>query len=287
MRVHLHLGEEKSVANRARLSSAVSKHSAVWLALAIVLAFGTTARAGVIDGSDTLTIEPTASGSINLATAGTDDWAVWGGGTNQTQGSTTPYDEKKVTTHDIQGMTLLGGLTDAGLTDRTDQPGAYSWSDGTNTPDQSSAIPMFMQDYPPGGGPGSGPATGTGFQLTFTASNTLSRTLTLVLGYVDVNATLTASLSDDSATPYNGTVSSTSSAVATFVIYTITYQANSPGQTLTVDYTTTQSNGSYDNIAVETAYLSAVAVPEPASLWLLAAGAIGLLARTRGRRRCA
>jgi hypothetical protein len=255
--------------------------------LAIVLTFGTTARAGVINGSDTLTIEPTYPGSINLTTVGTDDWAVWGGGTNETQGSTTPYDEKNVTTHDIQGMTLLGGLTDAGLTDRTDQPGAYTWSDGTNTPNQSSAIPMYMQNYPPGGGPGSGPATGTGFQLTFTASNTLSRTLTLVLGYVDVNATLTASLSDDSATPYTNNVSSTSDSVASFVIYTITYQANSPGQTLTVDYTTTQSNGNYDNIAVESAYLSAVPVPEPASLWLLAAGASGLLVRPRGCHRCA
>jgi hypothetical protein len=180
-------------------------------------------------------------------------------------------------------MTLLGGLTTAGLTDRTNQNGAYTWSDGTNTANQSSPIPMFMQAYPPGGGPSSGPAIGTGFQLTFAASNSLERTLTLTLGYVNVNASLTASLSDGSATMYTSTVS-TSNNGANFAIYTITYVANSPGQTLTVDYFTTADNGNYDNIAVEAATLSAVAVPEPASLSLLGAGVLSLLMhRPRGR----
>ena len=254
--------------------SAIGKRSAVWLALAVMLAFDTTARAGIINGSVSLTGDP---GTTNLTAQGTDDWAVWGGTTNQTQGSTTPYDEKNLVTHDILGMTLLGGLTDTGLTDRTDQNGTYTWSDGTNIASQSSPIPMFMQAYPPGGGPSSGPAIGTGFQLTFAASNILQRTLTLTLGYVDVNAQLTASLSDGSATEYTSTVSSTSSATPAFAVYQITYLANSPGQTLTVDYTTTASNGIYDNIGVEAATLSAVAVPEPASFCFLAAGAMGLL----------
>jgi hypothetical protein len=250
--------------------------------LAIVLALDMTARAGSISGSQSLT---TAPGTTNLTTQGTDDWAVWGSTSNQTEGSTTPYDEKNVATHDILGMTLYGGLSITDTTDRTDQPGLFTWSDGTNTPNQSSAIPMLMQAYPPGGSSTDGPAIGTGFQLTFAASNTLSRTLILQLGYVDVNATVTASLSDGSATEYTNTVSSTSSASADFAIETITYQANSPGQTLTVDYYTTANNGAYDNIAIESASLSAVAVPEPASLALLAVGVIGLLVRPR--RRCA
>lgn len=270
------------MANNIRYSSAVGKQSAVWLALAVVLALGMTARAGVITGAVTFT---TDLGTTNLTTEGTDDWAVWGGTTNETQGSTTPYDEKNVATHDIQGMTLLGGLTDAGLTDRTNQLGTYTWSDGTNTPDQSSALPLFMQAYPVNGSSTDGPAIGTGFQLTFTASNTLSRTLILTLGYVNVSASLTASLSDGSASPYMNSFS-TSNNGANFAIYTITYVANSPGQTLTVDYTTTADNGQYDNIAIESASLSAVAVvPEPVSLSLLAVGASGLLIRPRGRRR--
>jgi len=272
----------ESEADSARQASPPFRDSAVWLAAAIVPALGLAARAGIISGSVSLTTDP---GTTNLTTEGTDDWAVWGGASNETQGSTTPYDVKNVVTHDIQGMTLLGGLTVSGLTNRTNQPGEYTWSDGTNTPDQSSALPMFMQAYPVNGSPTDGPAIGTGFQLTFAASNILSRTLTLTLGYVNVNASLTASLSDSSASPYTNGVS-TSNNGANFAIYTITYVANSPGQTLTVDYTTTADNGQYDNIAVESASLSAVAVvPEPVSLMLLAAGATGLMLRPRDRRR--
>jgi hypothetical protein len=252
--------------------------------MAIVSALDLTARAGVINGSVVLTTDP---GTTNLTTAGADDWAVWGDASNETQGSTTPYDEKNVATHDIQGMTLLGGLTVSGLTNRTNQPGEYTWSDGTNTPDQSSALPLFMQAYPVNGSPTDGPAVGTGFQLTFAASSTLSRTLILTLGYVNVNASFTASLSDGSASPYTNSVS-TSNNGANFAVYTITYVANSPGQTLTVDYTTTADNGQYDNIAIESASLSAVAVvPEPVSLFLLAVGASGsLMTRPRSRHRC-
>jgi hypothetical protein len=145
---------------------------------------------------------------------------------------------------------------------------------------------MFMQAYPVNGSATDGPAIGTGFQLTFAASNTLSRTLILTLGYVNVNASLTASLSDGSATEFTSTVS-TSNGGANFAIYTITYVANSPGQTLTVDYFTTADNGNFDNIAVEAATLSAVAVPEPVSLSLLAIGASGfLMIRPRNRHLC-
>lgn len=274
--------------NSGRHFSAIGKHSAGWLALAVVLALDMTARAGSINGSDTLyssTTTPLPS-PVDLTTLGTDDWAVWGSTSNQTQGSTTPYDMKNAATHDIQGMTLIGGLTAANTTNRTDQPGTYTWSNGTNTANQSSALPMFMQDYPPGGGPSSGLSTGVGFQWVFTADSTLSRTLTLTLGYVDVNATLTASLSDSSATEYTSNLSSDSSGTASFAVYTITYYANSPGQTLTVDYYTTANNGSYNNISVESAALSATSVPEPATLSLLAAGASGLLLRPRSRHRC-
>jgi hypothetical protein len=271
------------VANIVRHYSAIGKRSAVGLALAVVPALDMAARAGTINGSVALTTDP---GTTNLTTVGTDDWAVWGGASNETEGSTTPYDEKMVTSHDIQGMTLIG-LTDSGLTNRTNQPGDYTWSDGTNTPDQISALPMFMQAYPVNGSPTDGPPTQTGFQLTFAASNTESRTLILTLGYVNVTTSLTASLSDSSASPYTD-VESTSNNGANFAIYTITYVANSPGQTLTVDYTTTADNGLYDNIAVESASLSEVAVvPEPVSLSLLAIGASGLLMiRPRNRHLC-
>jgi hypothetical protein len=270
------------VANCICHSCVVGNHSALGLAVAAMLVLDMTARAGVISGSVNLTTDP---GSTNLTTQGTDDWATWGGTSNETEGTTTPFDEKNIITHDIQGMTLLGGLTVAGTTDRIDQNGTYTWSDGTNTPTQSSPLPMLMQAFPPGGGPTDGPATGTGFELKFNASNDLSRTLTLTLAYVDVNASVTATLSDGSAAPYSNAVSSTTDAAASFAVYTITYSANSPGQTLTVDFTTTASNGDYDNIAVEAASLSAVAIPEPASIALLAAGACGLLARPRSRRR--
>jgi hypothetical protein len=156
-----------------------------------------------------------------------------------------------------------------------------------NTPDQSSALPLLMQAYPVNGSPTDGPAIGTGFQLTFAASNTLSRTLILTLDYVNVNASLTASLSDGSASPYTNNVS-TSNNGANFAIYTISYVANSPGQTLTVDYTTTADNGQYDNIAIESASLSAVAVvPEPISLSIILIAALSVLKiRPRNRHRC-
>jgi hypothetical protein len=257
---------------------------ALWLVLAIVSALDLTASAGIIDGSVALTTDP---GTTNLTTVGTDDWAVWGGATNETQGSTTPYDEKDIGTHDIQGMTLLGGLTDSGLTNRTNQPGDYTWSDGTNTMDQGSALPMFMQAYPVNGSPTDGPGTGTGFQLTFAASNTESRTLILTLGYVNVTTSLTASLSDSSASPYTDS-ETTSNNGANFAIYTITYVANSPGQTLTVDYTTTADNGQYDNIAVESASLSEVAVvPEPTSAGPCSPSPLFLSSVARAARRSA
>jgi hypothetical protein len=144
-----------------------------------------------------------------------------------------------------------------------------------------------MQAYPVNGSPTDGPAVGTGFQLTFAASSMLSRTLILTLCYVNVNASLTASLSDGSASPYTNNVSSSNSG-ANFAIYTITYAASSPGQTLTVDYTTTADNGQYDNIAVESASLSAVAVvPEPISLSAMLTVSLGLLMiRPPNRHRC-
>jgi autotransporter-associated beta strand protein len=256
------------MARRARLFSVIGKNSAACLALVVLRTLDRTASAGILDGS----VSTATLGTMNLTTEGTDDWAVWGGIDNQTQGSLTPYDQKNVSSHDIEGLTLLGGLTVADTTNRTDQEGDYTWSDGTNTMNEVTPLPLFMQAYPQlAVNPSTvGPPVGTGFQFTFAADNLFIRTLTLVVVDYDAGSVLTASLSDGSAAAYTSDLSTSNIETVLPGTYTITYLANSPGQTLTIDYTKTAQSGIYDNIAIESASLSAIPVSE--SVWTNSGG---------------
>ena len=93
-------------------------------------------------------------------------------------------------------------------------------------------------------------AIGAGYSFTVPASTT-SHTLYIYLGGATSGGTLTASLSDSSATPYTATISGTANYQD---VVAITYNAANAGQTLTITWVKSQTlnsdaAGSVDLIA--------------------------------------
>jgi hypothetical protein len=195
-------------------------------------ATGTAVASGpVLSGSGA-----TTSGQVNLTTLGTADWAHWGLTT------TASFDHKAVVTPQIPTYTLTAGGTvgRAGL-----YTSNYVWSDGTPTLSGSTPTGLYL------GG------ASHRFQLVLPADNATTRTLKLYLGLNKVQATLTATLSDGSAAPFTETVDNPTG--TTYRTYSLTYQAASPGQTLTVRWTLQTDHGS-GSIQLHAAALSLASV---------------------------
>jgi hypothetical protein len=95
--------------------------------------------------------------------------------------------------------------------------------------------------------------TGTGFQLTLPADTTL-RTLRLYVGLWDAQGRLEVTLSDSSAPALTDTSLINQTATSNG-LYTLTYQAASAGQTLTIRWTVEASFNSYGNVTLQAATL--------------------------------
>jgi hypothetical protein len=175
----------------------------------------------------TLTIDPQSTGggslsgsgaaggvsTVNLTAEGTDDWAHWGF-------NGMGIDHKSVSGSAVNHITETQG---GSLLQYANNANGYSWSDGTPT---VNAVATTTGIYVMG--------TGNSFTITVPA-DTATRTLKLYVGGWSSAGTLTAHLSDSSASDYTDSSFSNSNA-SYYVVYTITYKAAAAGQNLTVKW---------------------------------------------------
>jgi RHS repeat-associated protein len=184
-----------------------------------------------------LTASAAAPGSaVNLSTEGTTDWAHWG----LTNASS--FNHKSGVTAQISTFSPVGGGTAQRF---DDNPTSYTWTGGTPT---SSATNSPTGLYIVG--------LNKGFQLTVPADTT-PRTLKLYVGGWGAQAKFEVSLSDQSAASYTDTsFNDSGSGDGTNRVYTLTYQAASPNQTLTLTWTVTGMNDAqWGNVSLQGATL--------------------------------
>jgi hypothetical protein len=174
----------------------------------------------------------TPTGTQSLSTLGSSDWAHWGLTTAAS------FVHRAAITPLISNVTIVGG----GSAQRyTNHPIGFSWTGGTPTASATNTTTGIFVS-----------GVNRGFRITVPADQT-PRTLTLYVGVYRAQGQLTAHLGDSSAPDYvNSTlVSNNGTAIGR---YTLTYQAATPGQVLTVTFVQ-QSSGS-GNVTLQAAALS-------------------------------
>ncbi len=178
--------------------------------------------------------QATAASSYNLTSLGTSDWAHWGTG-----GANPGFNHKATGGSKISNFNKIG--TGGSYGGGTNASRNVTWSDGTPLASDSGDHGYLWDNG----------AVGSGFSFTVPASTT-AQTLVVYAGGYGASSTLTAHLSD--GTPdYVATVNATTN-TAYANVYTITFQAASAGQTLTISYVKSgnipgKTNGSADLIA--------------------------------------
>jgi hypothetical protein len=197
------------------------------------------ASGGLLSGSNAVT-----PANVNLTTEGTVDWSHWGLST------ATSFNHKNNVTQQISNITPLGGGT---IQRYANNPNTYSWSDGTPTANVSStAAGVYVA------------GANNGFQVTVPADTT-QRTLKLYVGLWAAGGKLEATLSDGSASSYIDT-SLVNSTGTSNRVYSLTYQAASSGQTLTVKWTVNTTFNQWSNVTLQAAALvNGSANPPPPS----------------------
>jgi hypothetical protein len=167
---------------------------------------------GSLAGS--LTVPTALPTSVNLAVEGSRDWTHWGLATNSI------FNHKAGVTPQISDFTKIGP-NPAEL--YADNYTAYSWSDGTPTASANNATKGVY-------------TTGltNGFEISVPADAT-SRTLKVYVGLYSAQGNFQAWLSDYSTPAYTDVTLSNFFGNA-YGVYTLTYAAASPGQTLHVRY---------------------------------------------------
>jgi uncharacterized protein YndB with AHSA1/START domain len=175
---------------------------------------------------------------VNLTQSGTSDWVKWPGAVRKLGGGAQLSDYVKI--------------GPASVSTHNDDKRPVAWSDGTPV---ASATNDTSGVYIRG--------IGNGFQLSAPADTT-TRTLYLYVGGWNSGGKLTAHLSDGSAPDIVDTSFSSSSGQYK-VVYTLTYHAASPAQTLVVKWTQASGTG---NVTLQAAALAGAA-PPPANGGLL------------------
>jgi hypothetical protein len=172
--------------------------------------------APAVAGSIAVTSTTLGGMDLDLSVEGTLDWAHWGYvGTNS-------FD------HKANGGTAISDLAATPAVNFSGAPFTATWSGGT----PHMAVAMTS----------TGVGVHEGSTMTFTvAASTTTRVLKLYVGAQGATARLDVSLSDASAPPQTKTLTSATS--TTNVCYTITFNAASAGQTLSVSWTDTNDTG--------------------------------------------
>ncbi len=184
--------------------------------------------------SGALAPSPSQANLTTLANTNSSDWAHWG------LTSPTDFNHRATGNSQISTYTLIGGAQ-VGRYDAANV--AYSWSDGQPT---ASVSNVTCGIYVRG--------AGNGFSLTLPADTT-TRTLTVYVGAYRAQAVFTASLSDDSASQYtDSSLGATTGEID--ATYTITYQAASANQQLTIMFSMQTSYVSDGYIALQAATLN-------------------------------
>jgi hypothetical protein len=165
-----------------------------------------------------------SSTAVNLTAVGTADWASWPG-----------YNDKATGGAQIGNYVVVGSGT---VQDYANDSRTISWSDGTPTASGSETGGVYVQ------------GVGAGFSISAPADTT-SRTLIVYVGGWLSSGHLAAHLSDSSAPDYvNAAFSSNSGSYD--AVFTLTYQAASAGQTLTVTWIESSTSG---NVTLQAAAL--------------------------------
>lgn len=120
--------------------------------------------------------------------------------------------------------TLLGGATQGVY---NDDANGVSWNDGTPTATGTNSSDGIYAES------SNAAVVGMGYTFTFPADTT-SRKAIIPWAVFFGTATITAQLSDSSAAEYSDTPTGTVSEDVVDYLTTLTYSANSPGQTLTI-----------------------------------------------------
>ncbi len=211
------------------------------------------ALGGTISGS--FTPIPTGA-NVDLTLAGKTDWVHWGLFTD------TSVNRKFGVPAQISDFSLVANpLTTVLAYQYSDNYSGYTWYDGwpiTNVTNTTAGVWAY-QAFP------LNPAsTGFGFQITVPADTT-TRTLQLYVGTYDAQGQLKATLSDGGL-PYTDTsLSNTGNGPGG--VYSLSYRANSPNQTLTVQWTLYQraagSNSPQANVTLQAAALSSANANNP------------------------
>jgi len=158
---------------------------------------------------------------IDFSAAGDADWVHWG-----LDGDVAAYNHRSGVTPSISNYVQLGDATLL-QTNCCIETG-FSWSDGTPAATATNAIGGVYVDTANTGG--------DGFQFSVPADTT-PRTLLVYAGNWCVREKLQATLSDGSAPTVVDTSFDVPTAQLANAIYTVSFQAGSPGQTLDIAVT--------------------------------------------------
>src|SRR5439155_24356037 len=192
----------------------------------------TVAQTGTLGGA--LTNPSPFVTNVDLTSLGLQDWAIWGYAGGGTSTSLAPDVRKS-------GGSAISNLTDIAATAAPRRgigqfagPLTFNWSNGSG-PTTASAVTAGLQHD--GQQPIPVDTVGDGFSFTVPADKT-TRTLTVYTTTHFATGQLTATLSDGSADVYMDGYSSGLGAPYPFEnqpgVYTITYAAANPNQTLSV-----------------------------------------------------
>ena len=185
------------------------------------------------NSTGTLSVGSNTPANVNLATEGTADWAHWG------LTSANSFNHKNGVTQQISNYTKIGSGT---IQRYTNNPNSYSWTGGTPT---ATATNTLTGLYITG--------VNNGFQITVPADTT-QKTLRIYVGLWAAGGRFEASLSDGSAATFVDT-SLVNSGGTSNRVYTINYQAGSPGQSLIIKWTTNTVFNNWSNITLQAATL--------------------------------
>lgn len=233
-------------------------NSIVWYAL---FALPVAAQADII-GS--VIAVPAANTSYNLTALGTVDWAFYDTTANPANGLPT---NDKLGGTSIGTMIALGGGSLRGSASSASEPD-FAYTDGTSPASGTGENPggLFNTQLD---------TLNAGLRLTIDLPTTDTYTIYLWTAAFFARGAFTASLSGFSDYTSLATDDSLGTSPKQSYLYTLTAQANTAGDDLTVSLITETDRGSNAHVLLVGAAVGLV--PEPATLTLLVAG-LGLLA---------
>ena len=216
--------------------------------VAVLVATSSSAGAASLTGSFTSTPQ---GANVNLTVEGPIDWVHWGLYTESS------LDRKAGVTPLISDFTVVYAPNAyAYVYPFADNYNGYSWSDGTPTASVTNT-PTGVWAY-------GVPTRNSGFQFTVPADTTL-RTLKVYVGAFAARGNFEASLSDNSASAYSDIILDNLGNGPSGV-YSISYAAQSAGQSLTIKWTLTMQHRPDANVTLQAAALSAPGANNPPSV---------------------